>query len=212
MAFVPAACPEASAVITSNPLLPPDTGVYFSHQFPPLEYTASELQVLATEIVLDPFAETAERNLLGLDELEVFDATFTAGLSINIGGSLFIEGVGELAGPVSTITLAKADLTTGTFLAEIVEMSLSGEFGGVSLMVRESPTLPSSGITSITDLGGGLYNIDSFFDVFTELSVDGGETWMPANESTRMFLVVPEPATIVIFGLGAFLMSKKRKP
>jgi hypothetical protein len=70
-------------------------------------------------------------------------------------------------------------------------------------MIRESPTLASTGQTSIADLGGGLYRIDSFFDIFTELSVDGGSTWMPATSSVRMDLkMVPEPSSAALLLLG----------
>ena len=53
-------------------------------------------------------------------------------------------------------------------------MSLYGYVpGGPPILIREDPAQASVGQTTITDLGGGLYHIDSFFDVFTELSVDG---------------------------------------
>jgi hypothetical protein len=47
-----------------------------------------------------------------------------------------------------------------------------------------------------------MFHIDSFFDVFTELSVDGGQTWMPSASSVRVNLVVPEPASIALAGLA----------
>ncbi|MEQ1862581.1 MAG: HYR domain-containing protein [Chthoniobacteraceae bacterium] len=86
------------------------------------------------------------------------------------------------SGPVETLTMGKAGNTTGTFETEMRSMSLSGG----SLMIRESPTLPSLGMTAITDMGGGQFRVESFFDVFTELSVDGGATWMPSNGPTRI--------------------------
>lgn len=38
--------------------------------------------------------------------------------------------------------------------------------------------------------------MDSFFDVFTELSFDGGKVWYPSNGSARFQLPteIPEPA------------------
>ena len=46
-------------------------------------------------------------------------------------------------------------------------------------MVRESPSLASLGRTSVrTDSTG--YQISSFFDIFTEVSLDGGQTWSPS--------------------------------
>ena len=91
---------------------------------------------------------------------------------------------------------------TGTtdrmFDTEMLQLDLSGG----PLMIRESPTLPSMGKTAITDLGGGQFHIDSFFDIFTELSVDGGQTWYPAEAPTHM-TTSPEPASIALFAIGA---------
>ncbi|MEX0611787.1 MAG: PEP-CTERM sorting domain-containing protein, partial [Pirellulales bacterium] len=119
----------------------------------------------------------------------------------------------SMAGRVQTVALGKGPTdTTGNFPTEMVGMSLSG-VGPTPpfIMIRESPTLPSLGETSITDVGGGLYHIDSFFDVFTELSLDGGATWMPNTApsaygppgSTRVILGIPEPASVVLVALGA---------
>jgi hypothetical protein len=77
------------------------------------------------------------------------------------------------------------------------------------------------GKTSVTDIGGGMYHIDSFFDVFTELSLDGGASWIPSNmgsdgqsHPTRVYLGgIPEPASIalVVIGLlGACGFTRRR--
>ena len=61
-------------------------------------------------------------------------------------------------------------------------------------MIRESPTEPSRGGTEIDAQSGGTYKINSFFDVFTELSLDGGATWSPAtNGPVRMQLTTQAP-------------------
>src|SRR5262249_24523122 len=76
---------------------------------------------------------------------------------------------------------------------EMTSLSVSGLPGGV--MIRESPTLPSRGGTLAFSESDGSYRIHSFFDIFTELSTDGGATWSPAtNGPVRMQLqeVVPE--------------------
>ena len=69
---------------------------------------------------------------------------------------------------------------TRFFDTEMLQLDLTG---GGGQMIRESPTRQSTGKTAITDLGGGLFHIDSFFDVFTELSVDGGQTWHPSTDA-----------------------------
>ena len=42
-------------------------------------------------------------------------------------------------------------------------------------------------------MGGGLYQIDSFFDVFTELSIDGGPFQPQTNGPGRMVLRPTQP-------------------
>src|SRR6266705_6696813 len=68
---------------------------------------------------------------------------------------------------------------TRTFHTEMVQLDLSGGTLPLGAMVRESPTLASSGQTQVQDLGGGTFRVDSFFDVFFELSLDGGVSWAP---------------------------------
>jgi len=85
---------------------------------------------------------------------------------------------------------------------EMVAMNLSG-LVPLPVMIRESPTLASLGVNTTTDIGGGLFRVDSFFDVFAELSIDGGQTWTPSQGATRFDLTaVPEPASLALLGLG----------
>jgi hypothetical protein len=76
--------------------------------------------------------------------------------------------------------------------------------GSTEMLIRESPTRASSGGGSCTALGGGGggYMIDSFFDIWTELSLDGGQSWTPSAQSARID-GLPEPATLCLLGLGA---------
>ena len=86
---------------------------------------------------------------------------------------------------------------TRHFDTEMVQLDISG--GGLppTVMIRESPSLPSKGKTSIRNLDGVQYEISSFFDVFTELTLDGGMSWIPASGSTHMVLQgIPPPSVI----------------
>jgi hypothetical protein len=94
----------------------------------------------------------------------------------------------------------------GTFDTEMLSMNLTGQFQGsgglMPFMIRESPTLQSLGTHTVTpDAAGTL--ITSFFDIFTELSLDGGQTFYPASSSFRLNLSsVPEPATVLLALIG----------
>jgi hypothetical protein len=95
---------------------------------------------------------------------------------------------------------------------EILEMHISGGEMPTGVRIRESPTKASLGRHSITELGGGLYRIDSFFDVFTELSIDGGQTWTPGSSANRLVGALPEPTASVLMILGsAALLGMRRR-
>lgn len=85
---------------------------------------------------------------------------------------------------------------------ELLSMDLVGGNLPAGIIGRESPTRPSLGQTRIQSLGGQ-FQIDSFFDVFTELSVDGGQTWAPSQDPPlRMTLgpVNPTPTHAPTWG------------
>jgi hypothetical protein len=89
------------------------------------------------------------------------------------------------------------------FEMEMLSFDISGVYDGVSpFQIRESPTIASTGQTIIESRPGGQFRIDSFFDVFTEMSVDGGRTWFP---------MVPEPSTAVLMMLAAVGATPCRK-
>ncbi len=99
---------------------------------------------------------------------------------------------------------------------EILQFDLSGGDLPAGVMIRESPTKASTGKTSIQNLGTGGYRIDSFFDIFTELSVDGGATWAAAgaashlackaasDENTYAFDFLPPADALIAAGEMAF--------
>jgi hypothetical protein len=87
-------------------------------------------------------------------------------------------------------------------------------------MLRESPTLASTGEHSLSispPMGGmpGMLKIDSFFDVFTELSLDGGFTWHQASGPFRMTItnITPEPGTVTLalIVMAAAALAERRR-
>jgi hypothetical protein len=83
--------------------------------------------------------------------------------------------------------------------------------------------LVSAGQTTIESFGLG-YHVESFFDVFTEMSLNGGMTWSPATQisidggkfwipsATVRLQGVPEPGALVLLttGCAALLLWRRR--
>jgi hypothetical protein len=191
-----------------SPDLPPivPDGVYLSPSDVHARYSGPALEIVLTRLEHQPFA--GQPPTFGPEgERHHFESEARGEVSVN--GSP--PQPFSLTGPVDTVALGRCPgCTTGTFDTEMLQMSLQGNTPFGPVMLRESPTLASQGVTSITDIGGGMFHIDSFFDVFTELSVDGGATWIPNSEpssygpdgSTRVVLGIPEPASFALVALG----------
>ena len=228
------AATSQASLITSSANLPP-AGTYLSLDIHNI-YAGPALAFLLTLPEHAPFANFVftERGGQGTaggpnDEIETFgsaldahlEATTTAGGNPVYNGPVHGEGgPGSLnPGGVKTIVFGKFGQTVGTFQTEMLQLDLQGTVPGLgAFMVRESPSKQSTGQVTITDIGGGQYQIDSFFDVFTELSIDGGATWMVGSDSIAHSMAgtatsghvelfptgtpVPEPTSLSLLGLG----------
>ncbi len=141
-----------------------------------------------------------------------FESFFDIFTDLEVGGTTYTPtSPGQIE---FSMTCVSDESGIRTFDNELLRVSTSG--GGFNLFItddivlRESPTIASTGQTVITDLGGGMYNIDSFFDIYTELSVDSGLSWTPGDKAMRMVLY-PEPATVLLLGLGGIALLRKRR-
>ncbi len=94
---------------------------------------------------------------------------------------------------VERITLAEDQGGVRTFDTELVTFELGGSTAPGGALVRESPALFSAGRTVITSLSGGRYRIESSYDVWLEISLDGGRSWNQAEGVVRMTLGQPTP-------------------
>jgi hypothetical protein len=209
-------------VDTADPELPPP-GVYLSPQDVHAQYSGPNLLIVLQAVQHQPFKDLDPAHLPNADgstdEHHDFDSDLR-GQGQCIGGGCNDLGIPpsfpvQMGGRVQSVASGKGPSdTTGEWPVEMVGMSLSGV--GTTppfVMIRESPTLPSLGQTRITDIGGGQYHIDSFFDVFTELSFDGGTNWFPSTGPTHVNLV-PEPSSVLLLAMafiGAAGFSRHRK-
>jgi hypothetical protein len=73
------------------------------------------------------------------------------------------------------------------YQTEILQMTLQGGSLPPNIFIRESMLLgdSSTGVLRMRPVPGG-FQIDSFFDIFTELSVDGRATWLPDDDETTV--------------------------
>jgi hypothetical protein len=95
--------------------------------------------------------------------------------------------------------------TPGLYDTEISQLDLSGGGLPAGWIIRESPTLASTGQTTVDTLPGGLFRINSFFDVFVELSTDTGQSWIPASGPLHLEST-PEPGSVVLASLGGLVL------
>lgn len=203
--FALAASAQAEAVM-SSPSLPPigndvnglPTG-YLSPSDVHAMFSGPGLAVVLTQVQHKPFALLERLPQPDGSEIETFQSTLDGLASVN-GAPPFPF---HAEGPVTTRVNypAGGGGPLGTFPTEMLSMSLTGPG---SVMIRESPTLQSTGQTSVQSVPSG-FQIDSFFDVFTELSVDGGLSWIPNDGGpTHVDLqAVPEPGTAALLAIGA---------
>lgn len=95
--------------------------------------------------------------------------------------------------------------------SEFASFDFEGQVGTWTGFEIEQTSPDATGSTSISGPTNGQYSIDSFFDVFTDISLDGGRTFITPNNSslpTEFDLVAsPEPGTFLLLLPGVLLVA-----
>lgn len=94
------------------------------------------------------------------------------------------------------------DMELGTFTSTMTEFDPTGTFHGIATHTIEivlNPVMTSSGPRTVAPVESN-FKVNSFFDVFADVSLDGGP-FMPAP-SSRTFTLTPEPGSISLLALG----------
>jgi hypothetical protein len=128
-----------------------------------------------------------------------FDIFYDFELSTD-NGATWVPRSGSTTG---TIRMISGPTPASPIELELLSLDLtsSSVFGPVH--IRESPSRPSLGRESPTLQPTGRYNIDSFFDVFTELSLDGGQTWIPDQQPNHLTLLQENPTPTRVSSWGS---------
>ena len=107
------------------------------------------------------------------------------------------------------------DGTTNTYDIEMLTLSMDliapiVNPGIPAYRIRESTTLRSLGRYTVETLASGEYRIDSFFDVFLEISFDDFQTWIPSDGPVRLSLV-PAPSSAFLLAIGGIACIRRRR-
>jgi hypothetical protein len=115
-----------------------------------------------------------------------------------------------LTGSVEEQVLGRTFSTeTGSWNTKLVSLALSGPLQGHTLSLGLGAS-DSTGTDSIDPIGGGLYQIDSFFDVFVDLTLD---TNTPLHATRGPVLLtlqptpVPAPAGLTLLAAPVLFLS-----
>lgn len=178
----------ATPVSVPTSLLPPPNQQYvtppiFQASYGPALIIKDIKQLLLTQSVLPPAP--------GANQTQQFNSPLDFQASLD-GGKTFgcYRATASAAVNVASITSSEPAL----FDTEMLQLNINGGDMPPGLMIRESPTEASRGATSIEQGPDGTFRISSFFDVFTEFSMDGGQSWTPSESRPAHFeLVDPAP-------------------
>jgi hypothetical protein len=179
-----------------TPLLPPPTGQYVS---PSQWHALYASGIIISNAAHNRFLPSVPPPPPGNEQTHVFNSQVKFDIS-NDGGATFHPMIASAQVEVLIVNTTEPGNTRQTFRTEMLRLDMStGPSSGI--LVRESPTKASTGEVRMQPVPNG-FMISSFFDIFTELSLDGGQTWSPANVPAMMELQVdPATAPAVISGV-----------
>jgi hypothetical protein len=173
-------CPPSGGAFVPNDCYPSLRMAFTGTSF----YSNNTVNVTLTNPLLYGFQSCTGLPNVGSQTIN-FNATFAADVSINAGPVSRMQGPAVVS---LNATFVSQSGNTKTYSTEMTQLDVSGGTFPSTWRLRESPTLHSNGQIVITTITGGDH-IDSFFDVFTELSIDSGGTWNPGASSGHIAAV-----------------------
>jgi hypothetical protein len=147
----------------------------------------------------------------GLVQTSNEDITTNATATIDLANSSHVPiGTVTLTGTVEQDVLRRPnEFDTGSWTVDLESLSLSGTLNSLPITVMLNPADlgMDTGTTSIVE-DGAVFRVDSFFDVFAEISYDG-LTATASGAATAGG--VPEPATLALLAGPLLVLSAARR-
>jgi len=174
----------------ASPLLLPPTGTLECPQVISFAGPAGSPPVQLSGLRLSPPGGLQAPPAAGTTVVQSYTTGARAMASVD-GGSTFQPVAMSAAVQVQVSAVTDSDGTLH-YDTEMLQLNLSGGSLPTGMLLRESPTLQSTGTTKIRKVdSSNAYRIDSFFDVFLELSTDGGQSWRPSVAVSHCGLAAP---------------------
>jgi hypothetical protein len=197
---VAAAPPASAAVISLEPTLPvlgaPYTSAIAAGCFPLAGVCVTAGSITPVSLVSSTFDASGQHIVANV----IYSGMLTTLANVPLA-PLSLSGTMEQE--ISGRTFATE---LGAWSAELVALSLSGSLQGNTLTIALDDSSPSIGAASIVDVGtpnDPRFSIDSFFDVFVEVTLDTVPPLVTTRGPLRAFLgTVPEPGSLMLLGLG----------
>lgn len=117
-----------------------------------------------------------------------YDATFIGELTLEppLVPRRAAYSIKERARMAERITLSETRGATRVFDTQMTALDIRGRSLPGGAMFRISPSARSTGRATITALPRGQFQIESAYDIWLEITLDGGKTWHRAQEAVRM--------------------------
>jgi len=176
----------AGGAVYNDDCLPPPFSAYRATA--PLQFqTAIGTVQLATFRLSSLTTPCGRLPKAGTTETVTYDALLKADLSINGGAP---EDATTTARLTQLNILQTRSGKTKTYTLELTQLTALDLPQNLDL--RESPSSSSTGTATITGAPKGAANIEGSIAVFTDLSTDGGTSWIPATGGATSFVLEPD--------------------
>jgi hypothetical protein len=170
--------------------------------FPALHVCSQLGSLTFTSVIssaFDPFGQDILTNAFITGEL--------TDSSLNFLSPITLTGTVE-----QEVTGRTTSAATGTWATKLLAVNLTGMVLGHTLTMTLDGSTPSTGTTSIVPIGDGDktgFRIDSFFDVFVDLTLD---TTPPLQTTRASHLeLAPEPASAAVLTVGLLSLAASRR-